>query len=105
MVAVILVSGVGSTVDYRKEVRFVDKRNKSNAGKRVTVIRNRQALSLHPNELHVGDIIQITYGMAIPVDGLVITGSQISADESAMTGESDEIRKAPQAECMERWND
>lgn len=36
MVAVILVSGVGSTVDYRKEVRFVEKRNESNAVKRVS---------------------------------------------------------------------
>jgi len=27
MVAVILVSGVGSTVDYRKELKFVEKRN------------------------------------------------------------------------------
>jgi len=25
--------------------------------------------------LHVGDIVQITYGMSIPVDGLVISGS------------------------------
>jgi len=40
MVAVILVSGVGSFVDYRKEIRFVEKRNASNAVKRVNVIRN-----------------------------------------------------------------
>jgi len=95
MVAVILVSGVGSTVDYRKELRFVQKRNESNAVKRVTVIRDGQPKSMHPKFLHVGDVVQITYGMQIPVDGLVLTGSQISADESAMTGESDEIRKAP----------
>ena len=102
MVAVILVSGVGSTVDYRKEVRFVEKRNESNAVKRITVVRDGQPKSIHPKYLHVGDVVQITYGMSIPVDGLVLTGSQISADESAMTGESDEIRKAPQAECVER---
>ena len=60
---------------------------------------------MHPKYLHVGDIVQITYGMAIPVDGMVLTGSQISTDESAMTGESDEIRKAPQAECLERLHE
>jgi len=102
MVAVILVSGVGSYVDYRKEIRFVEKRNASNAVKRVNVCRNGEVKEMHPKLLHVGDIVQITYGMSIPVDGLVISGSQISADESAMTGESDELRKAPQAECMER---
>jgi hypothetical protein len=37
MVAVILVSGVGSFVDYRKELRFVEKRNASNAEKRVSL--------------------------------------------------------------------
>jgi hypothetical protein len=37
MVAVILVSGVGSFVDYRKEIRFVEKRNASNAVKRVSI--------------------------------------------------------------------
>jgi hypothetical protein len=37
MVAVILVSGVGSFVDYRKEIRFVEKRNASNAVKRVSM--------------------------------------------------------------------
>jgi len=31
MVAVILVSGVGSTVDYKKELKFVEKRNQSTA--------------------------------------------------------------------------
>jgi len=69
---------------------------------RVTVIRGGEIKSLHPKALHVGDVVQITYGMQIPVDGLILTGSQISTDESAMTGESDEIRKAPQAECIER---
>lgn len=60
---------------------------------------------MHPKYLHVGDVVQITYGMQIPVDGLVLTGSQISCDESAMTGESDEIRKATQQECLERLED
>ena len=40
--------------------------------------------------------------MQIPVDGLVLSGSQISTDESAMTGESEEIRKATFHECEER---
>jgi len=105
MLAVILVSGVGSTVDYRKEVRFVEKRNHSESVKRCTVIRDGVSKSMHPKLLHVGDVVSIQYGMQIPVDGLVLTGSQISADESAMTGESDEIRKATQQECVERLED
>jgi len=55
---------------------------------------------LHHNHLHVGDIIQVNYGMNIPVDGLLINSSQLLCDESAMTGESDEIKKERQEKCM-----
>ena len=31
--------------------------------------------------------------MSIPVDGLILSATQITANESAMTGESDELKK------------
>lgn len=68
-------------------------------------MRNGENKQLHPRYLLVGDVVKITYGMAIPVDGLVLTGSQVTADESAMTGESEEIRKAPHSECVERMEE
>ena len=55
---------------------------------------------MHHDNLHVGDIIKVQYGMAIPVDGLLLFSSQLLCDESAMTGESDEIKKEPQGRCM-----
>lgn len=36
----------------------------------------------------VGDIIIIMQGMGIPADGVLIEGSEITTDESAMTGET-----------------
>jgi len=105
MVAVAVVSGVGSVVDYRKEVEFVKKRNETQGKKVVTVLRDSKEEELKIGEIVVGDIVKIEYGMSIPVDGIVISGNQVSADESAMTGESEEIRKAPFAECMERINE
>lgn len=53
------------------------------------------------NDILVGDVIKIVYGMNIPVDGVVLSGNQISCDESAMTGESEEIRKEPVGKCIE----
>jgi P-type E1-E2 ATPase len=41
----------------------------------------------------VGDILRVTSGMEIPVDGLLIRGSDILCNEAAMTGESDEVKK------------
>lgn len=40
MVAVLVVSGVGSIVDYRKEIEFVKRRNESDAKKSVWIKRN-----------------------------------------------------------------
>jgi Cu+-exporting ATPase len=41
----------------------------------------------------VGDIIQINSGMQVPVDGIVIKGMGVLTNESAMTGEPDEMKK------------
>lgn len=51
----------------------------------------------------VGDIIRLKYGMQIPVDGILIAkDSNMTADESAMTGESDELIKDTLKECEAR---
>ncbi len=44
-------------------------------------------------DLVVGDIQEIETGEIISVDGLVVESHNIVADESAMTGEPDGIRK------------
>ena len=38
--------------------------------------------------------------MNIPCDGFVIKSTEVSTDESAMTGETDAIKKATIAQCM-----
>jgi len=48
----------------------------------------------------VGDIIFVEYGMAIPVDGVCLQAAQLNADEAAMTGESDEMKKETYAKCV-----
>lgn len=40
--------------------------------------------------------------MSIPVDCLLIDGTGVSADESAMTGESDELKKETIGMCEQR---
>lgn len=57
---------------------------------------------IHINYLHVGDIINLKYGDVVPVDGLLIKGNQLTTNEAAMTGESDERRKEPLEICLER---
>jgi len=104
MVAVLVVSGVGSIVDYRKEVEFVFRRNNADKTKVVDVIRNGKIEeNIHHNHLLVGDLIRLKYGMQIPVDGILVAkDSNLTADESAMTGESEELIKDTYKECKIR---
>ena len=63
-------------------------------------MRDSKEQIVHRNFLNVGDIIKIKTGMNIPVDGVVISGNGISADESAMTGESDHLPKETVEKCI-----
>jgi P-type E1-E2 ATPase len=46
------------------------------------------------SELVVGDIIKIEQGMKIPADCILLDGIDIACDESAMTGEPDQMEKS-----------
>jgi len=46
------------------------------------------------NDLVVGDVIKIEAGMRIPADCVLIDGTDIATDESAMTGEPEQVEKA-----------
>ena len=68
----------------------------------VTLKRRNKQEKGHHNHIEVGDLIKIKAGMNIPVDGLVIKGSGIVADESAMTGEPEEMQKDSFENCKIR---
>ena len=65
-------------------------------------MRDSKEQVVHRNFLNVGDIIKIETGMNIPVDGVVISGIGIMADESAMTGDSDHLPKETVEKCVQR---
>jgi P-type E1-E2 ATPase len=52
----------------------------------------------------VGDVIEITQGMRIPADCVLISGCDIAADESAMTGEPEASEKASVTEVNYKNN-
>lgn len=49
---------------------------------------------IHNTLVVVGDIVKIEEGMNIPCDGLIIKAVEVLTDESAMTGETDAVKKA-----------
>jgi len=43
--------------------------------------------------LVTGDLVNVDNGMEIPADGFLIQSSELTSDESAMTGETMPIKK------------
>lgn len=66
------------------------------------MIRNGLTLTMHQSKVLSGDIIIIENGMPIPADCYLIEGTDIETDESAMTGETDPVKKAILAECQKK---
>ena len=64
----------------------------------MTCIRSGQLKTIDSEELVVGDVVVIKYGDAVPADCLVISAAECFADESALTGEPDELQKEPASE-------
>ena len=90
--AVLLVAIVTATNDYEKESQF----QKLNAVKEdvcIQVIRNGNTISINTKQLVVGDIIKLNAGDKIPADGILVSGSDVSCDQSGLTGESIDVEK------------
>ena len=69
---------------------------------KVIALRNGEEVQVHYDNICVGEVIKVKAGMNIPVDGIVIKASGITANEAAMTGESDELKKDTVDGCKHR---
>ena len=56
--------------------------------KDVRIYRSGKLYELPPEELMVGDVIEIMSNDRIEVDGILLSGEDISIDESEITGEA-----------------
>ncbi len=61
----------------------------------VTVVRDGQEVRLAPDRVVRGDVLHVRAGDQIVVDGPVLDGARMEADESLLTGESDPVVKNP----------
>ncbi|CAK72615.1 unnamed protein product (macronuclear) [Paramecium tetraurelia] len=104
LVAVIISTNANAINDYQKEKQFQKLNEVADERKRVTVIRNGQKCDIHMSEVMVGDVVMIFEGMEIPADGLVLEASDLTTDESAMTGETDPIKKNTLDYCIVKRN-
>lgn len=93
LVAVFVCALVTAVNDYQKERQFMELNSVADEKKKVTVRRDGIPMEIHQDFVLVGDVVIINEGMEIPADGILLESSEITTDESAMTGEADPIHK------------
>jgi len=92
LTSVCIVVFVTAGNDYAKERQFM-RLNAQVEDFSVAVIRGGERKTVSIYSLVVGDILELSVGDILPVDGILIEGYDIKIDESCMTGESDFIKK------------
>ncbi|CAC9448809.1 vacuolar-type Ca2+-ATPase [Leishmania donovani] len=90
--SVIIVTTVSSVNDYNKEKRF-HKLTEENSAQPVRVRRGGKDVTIDVTEIVVGDIVNLSPGLVVPVDGFYVTGMSVVIDESSVTGENDPKKK------------
>lgn len=59
------------------------------------VVRDGAEAVIRATEVVVGDLVIVTTGEPFPADGIVLAGTELRADESALTGEAYPVSKHP----------
>jgi len=104
IVAILVVVLVGSITNYQKETKFHELNEVQNEGTKYNIIRNGIPHEYTSDDILVGDLIMVNYGDIMAADLLLIEGNGIKMDESALTGESDAMKKEPYHKCIELQN-
>lgn len=99
LIAVFVVSFVSAFNDYKKEQQFMKLNSYADSQNNLNVMRDGEKVVLNVDEIKVGDLVEIEVGMNIPTDAVLIKGSGVTTDESAMTGESIELKKETLEMC------
>ena len=105
IIAVLVVTLVGSITNYQKETKFHELNTVQNEGTTYKVIRNGVPHDMKSDDILVGDLINIMVGDIMPSDIMLIEGNGIKMDESSLTGESDSLRKESYDNCVKIKNE
>ena len=96
-VAVFLATLISTLSEYGS-ARAFERLEQDSGGILCRVRRNGKIKEIPIREVVVGDTVLLGAGDAIPADGRLLRGALLT-DQSAMTGESREVRKYPLAEA------
>lgn len=92
IVACLIVSVVTAVNDYQKESQFREL-SAANDEVDVLVVRSGQYQTIPVGDIVVGDLVSLEAGDGIPCDGVLVNYDGLEVDESALTGEPEDIDK------------
>ena len=91
LIAILLASFISSISEYGSEKAFARLQSETSKLK-ARVKRNNKVVEIYAKDIVVGDIVLLQSGDKIPADGKIVRGN-ITADESALNGETKEALK------------
>jgi len=94
LAAVLIVSLVTAINDYQKESQFRQLSTAAATAHDVVVVRQGRHWQVPATDIMVGDVVCVETGDCIPCDGVLLTTAEpLQVDESALTGEPDNVDK------------
>jgi Ca2+-transporting ATPase len=93
MVAVVLATGVAFASEHKSDREF-EALNAARGRIRAKVRRAGIFQTIRMDDVVVGDIVLLEAGDEVPADGRLVSASELSLDQSLITGESLPVRKA-----------
>lgn len=94
----IFISVIISVVMEGKSAKAFEALSQISNNTVVKVMRGGNTVMLNQNEIAVGDILLLATGDKVPADGRLLESTGLTADESALTGESMPAKKDAEAE-------
>ncbi|KAG5508190.1 hypothetical protein JKF63_05445 [Porcisia hertigi] len=101
LLSVAIVTLVSSINNYQKEQKFKEL-SKATPPVKVQVVRSGTTVDITDRELLSGDLLNIAAGDVLTVDGLVLRSTSLKVDESAATGENDDVPKSAHGDFVLR---
>lgn len=97
-VAIMLATGLAFLFEVKaeKEFRIL---NQVNDEEPVTVVRDGYSVEIPKRDVVVGDVVVLSTGNEIPADGILFQSTDMSVDESTLTGEPVACKSADPADA------
>lgn len=89
---VVLINAVLGVVQESKAEKAIEALQEMSAAT-SHVLRDGKVVSVHSEDLVVGDVVLLEAGDAVPADGRIIENASLKIEEAALTGESVPVNK------------